>query len=86
MKAKTKILYFYAPWDNNAYDKLKDFKEEVKRFHVAYDIIDVESESGVQMSIQHSVRNVPTIVYTRKGKEVARDKGNEAYLRIEQFL
>ena len=79
---KTKVLYFYAPWDNNAYEKVREFKEEMKNLRVPYEIIDVETPEGVNASIKYTVRNVPTIIYTRSGKVVARDKGNDAYKRI----
>lgn len=79
---KTKVNYFFASWDNNAYEKLDKFYNEVKNLKVPYEVIDVETQDGVQKSIKYGVRNVPTIVYTVKGKEVDRDKGNTAYQRM----
>ena len=80
---KTKVLYFYAMWDNNAFEKLNKFYDEVKRLKVPFEVVDVETEEGVQKSIRYGVRNVPTILYTQKGKEIDRDKGNTAYERIQ---
>lgn len=80
---KTKTVFFYAMWDSNAKEKLDNFYAEVKRLKVPFDVVDVETPEGVKLSIKHEVRNVPTILYLRNGKEVDRDKGNEAYTRIQ---
>lgn len=83
---KTKVLYFYAPWDNNAYEKVREFKEEVKNLRVSYEIIDVETPDGVDRSIKYGVRNVPTIIYKQNRRVVARDNGNEAHKRVKYHV
>ena len=82
---KTKVLYFYAMWDNNATEKLNNFYKAGKALKVPFDVIDVETPEGVKASIKYEVRNVPTILYVNlhNGKEIDRDKGNEAYTRIQ---
>ena len=80
---KTKVLYFYAMWDNHATEKLNNFYKEVKALRVPFDVIDVETPEGVKASIKYGVRNVPTILYVQGNREIGRDKGNEAYTRIQ---
>lgn len=82
---KTKVLYFYAMWDNHATEKLNNFYKAVKALKVPFDVIDVETPEGVKASIKYEVRNVPTILYVnpKNGKEIDRDKGNTAYERIQ---
>lgn len=83
---KTKVLYFYAMWDNNAFEKLNKFYDEVKRLKVPYIAIDVETDEGVGKSIKYGVRNVPTIIYIQGKREVDRDNGNTAYERIQYHV
>ena len=80
---KTKDLYFYAMWYNHATEKLNNFYKAVKALRVPFDVIDVETPDGVNASIKYGVRNVPTILYVQGNKEIDRDKGNEAYTRIQ---
>ena len=80
---KTKVLYFYAMWDNPATEKLNNFYKTVKALRVTFDVIDVETPDGVNASIKYGVRNVPTILYVQGNREIDRDKGNEAYTRIQ---
>lgn len=80
---KTKVLYFYAMWDNHATEKLNNFYKTIKALRVSFDVIDVETPDGVNASIKYGVRNVPTILYVQGNREIDRDKGNEAYTRIQ---
>lgn len=83
---KTKVLYFYAMWDNHAMSKLDNFCEEVKRLKAPFRVIDVETPDGVALSIKHGVRSVPVAVYINNKKEVSRDKGNDLHTRIKYHL
>ena len=80
---KTKVMYFHAEQDKDSYTKLDNFYKTVKKLQVPFEVVDVETPEGVQKSIKYGVRNVPTILYTQGGKEIDRDKGNEAYTRIQ---
>lgn len=62
------------------------FYDEVKRLGVKYEVIDVESDEGVELSIKYTVRNVPTLVFVKNGQEIGRETGSTAYLKIKDYL
>ena len=85
-ESKLKVLFFTAPWCVSC-SKLKDkFYETVKGLGVKYEVIDVESDEGVELSIKYTVRNVPTLVFVKNGQEIGRETGSTAYLKIKDYL
>lgn len=61
------------------------FYDACKEHGVTFEIVDVEDEEGVARSIKYGIRNVPTLVFMRNGKEVGRAKGNESYKFIKNY-
>lgn len=87
MGSKTKVLFFGSEEWCHSCRKMKPlFYDEVKRLGVKYEVIDVESDEGVELSIKYTVRNVPTLVFVKNGQEIGRETGSTAYLKIKDYL
>lgn len=86
-KSKLKVLFFGSEEWCISCKKMKPlFYEEVKKLGVKYDVIDVESDEGVDLSVEYTVRNVPTLVFLKNGKEIGRETGSSSYLKIKDYL
>lgn len=85
MEKKVKVLAFFANWCRGCDAMRNDFYAEARRTGISYDVIDVDSEEGALQSIKYEVKNVPTLVFIKKGKVIGRSKGNQSYLDIERF-
>lgn len=82
---KTKAVLYVAPWCGGCVKMKPEFYKECKANGVDFEIVDVETPEGVKRSIKNSVRNVPTIIFVRNGREVGREKGNTSYLKIADY-
>lgn len=82
-----KVLFFEAESFCSACRAMKPFFiQECEKLNVPYEIIDVESEKGIEMSLFYKIRNVPTlIILNDKDMELGRETGNQAYLRIKNY-
>lgn len=86
MSNKTKCYFFTAPWCVSC-TKMKDkFYDTVKELGIKYEVIDVESDEGVELSTKYTVRNVPTLVFIKNGQEIGRETGSSSYLKIKDYL
>lgn len=85
-KKDLKAVLFSAPWCNGCTKMKPKFYDKCKELGVQFEIVDVEEPDGVSRSIKNNVRNVPTIVFMKNGREVGRAKGNDSYLNIEQYV
>lgn len=66
------------------FDKVAD---RFRRSRFKFQYVDVESEEGVEMSVLHTVRNVPTILFlNKKGKEMERLCGTQSYEMLVETL
>lgn len=84
---KLKALLFSAPWCRSC-DVMKPlFKQECEKLNVEYEIIDVESDKGVDLSVEHKVRNIPTLIFLDEdNKVIGRASGSNAYKEIEKYI
>ena len=62
------------------------FYDKCREVGMPFEVVDVEDEDGVIRSIKYGVRNVPTLVFMRGGKEIGRAKGNESYKAIDRYV
>jgi thioredoxin-related protein len=63
------------------------FKQECEKLNVEYEIIDVESDKGVDLSVEHKVRNIPTLIFLDDdNKVIGRASGSNAYKEIEKYI
>lgn len=83
--AKTKVVFYSAPWCNGCAKMKQKFYDACKEYNVAFEIVDVEDDGGVSRSVKHGIRNVPTLVFMKNGREVGRAKGNESYKFIKNY-
>lgn len=83
---KTKAILYFAPWCAGCVKMKPEFYKACKDLGVEFEVVDVETPDGVSRSIKNSVRNVPTIVLVRNGREVGREKGNKAYENIINYV
>ena len=66
-------------------------KDGTKIYHLPfdqqYDRIDVESDKGVDLSVEHKVRNIPTLIFLDDdNKVIGRASGSNAYKEIEKYI
>lgn len=88
MKQKvTKVVFLHAEWDRINETKKRNFYSEIRKFNIPFEVLDVEEVDGLNLSIKHSVRNVPAILFFDKHRKlIAVEKGNEAYRKIQYYL
>jgi thioredoxin 1 len=87
MSNKVKVYLFSAKEWCAGCRKLEPlFYDEVKKLGVKYEVVDVESDEGVELSIKYTVRNVPTLVFVKNGQEIGRETGSQAHLKIKNYL
>lgn len=86
MKKGLKVIFYAAPWCDGCVRMKPKFYAECKNLGVDYEVVDVESEDGVARSIKHGVRDVPFLVFMKNGKEIGREKGNDAYQFIVNYV
>lgn len=84
--SKLKVVFYCAPWCNGCTRMKPKFYETCKELGVNYEIVDVEEPDGVARSIKYNIRNVPTIVFMKNGREVGRAKGNNAYEQVKDYI
>lgn len=85
MKRNLKALFFYAYWDGS-YNERNEFVDECKALGVPFDIIDVETEEGFKLSEKHNIKMCPRVVFLKNGKEIGRENGKSAYMKIENYI
>lgn len=86
MKKKgLKAIYFQAYWDG-CFEERDFFADYCKENKIPFEFIDAESENGVKMSIMHTVRDCPTILFFQNGKEIARYRGKDFVKNGADFI
>lgn len=85
-KNKIKALFFWAAWDSNISEKIRNFRTECDEFNIPNALIDVETENGVNASVMYGVRNVPAIVILKDGRCVGVERGNHAYENLHKYV
>lgn len=83
---RLKVLMFTADWCSSCVKLKQNFYDEVKKLGVKYEVVDVESDLGVELSTKYTVRNVPTLLFMRNGEVVGRETGSSSYLKIKDYL
>ena len=86
MKKGLKVIFYAAPWCDGCVKMKHKFYAECKNLGVDYEVVDVESEDGVARSIKYGIRDVPVLVFMKNGKEVGREKGNDSYQFIVNYV
>lgn len=83
-----KVLYFgNDDWCSSCRSMKPLFKQECEKLNVEYEIIDVESDKGVDLSVEHKVRNIPTLIFLdNDNKVIGRASGSNAYKEIENYI
>lgn len=82
---KNKVLFFSASWCSGCVDMMQKFYDEVRKYDIKYDVIDVDTPEGADLSCQYEVRNVPTLVFLKNKKVIGVEKGNQSYLKIKDY-
>lgn len=76
------VLFFHADWDhcsNKMMPVFNDVRREIENGYYKFKDIDVETEKGVQASIDYQVRTVPTVLIVKRKRVIARIKGKFNY-------
>lgn len=82
-----KVLLFSAPWCHSCGVMKPLFEEECKKLNAEYEIVDVESDDGVELSTEYKVRNIPTLIFLDNDNNViGRASGSSAYKEIEKYI
>ena len=86
-KNNVKAVLLVAPWCDSSYKIKPLFCETCRTLGMKFEVLDVEERDGLILSIKHTVRNVPTILFLdSKGNERGRAKGGNAYLEVVNFV
>ena len=81
------INYYSAEWCSSCKAMMPLFEQECEKLHVEYEIIDVESDRGVDLSIEYKVRNIPTLIFLdNENNVIGRASGSQAYKEIVKYL
>lgn len=83
---KVHLMLFWAGWCSGCTEMKPRFYDEAKKYGIKYDLIDVEEDNGVNLSIKYGVRNVPTILVFKGNKLIGRECGNSSYQRINKYV
>lgn len=83
---KVHLMLFWAGWCSGCTAMKPLFYDEAKKYGIKYDLIDVEEDNGVNLSIKFGVRNVPTILVFKGNKLIGRECGNSSYQRIKNYV
>lgn len=84
---EVKCIYLYADWDRGHTKKNNEFYEEVKKFpEVRYEVLNVEEEDGLNLSIKHQIRNVPALLVFVNGRLKGIEKGNHCHELIANYI
>ena len=83
---KVHLMLFWAGWCSGCTAMKPLFYDEAKKYGIKYDLIDVEEDNGVNLSIKYGVRNVPTILVFKGNKLIGRECGNSSYQRINKYV
>ena len=83
---KVHLMLFWADWCSGCTEMKPLFYDEAKKYGIKYDLIDVEEDNGVNLSIKFGVRNVPTILVFKGNKLIGRECGNSSYQRIKNYV
>ena len=82
----TKVLFFYSNiWCSGCTNMRPLFFDEVHKYNMRYELIDVDTEEGAELSCKYGIRNVPSLVFTRFDKVISVVKGNDAYKKIKKY-
>lgn len=81
------INYYSAEWCSSCKAMMPLFEQECEKLNVEYEIIDVESDRGVDLSIEYKVRNIPTLIFLdNENNVIGRASGSQAYKEIVKYL
>lgn len=83
---KVHLMLFWAGWCSGCTVMKPLFYDEAKKYGIKYDLIDVEEDNGVNLSIKYGVRNVPTILVFKGNNLIGRECGNSSYQRIKNYV
>ena len=82
----TKVLFFYSNiWCSGCTNMRPLFFDEVRKHNMKYEMIDVDTQEGAELSCKYGVRNVPTLVFERFNQVIGVAKGNESYKKIKRY-
>lgn len=85
-KNKFKAILLSANFCKGCQSMKPYFVEECKNLGVRFEVLDVEEDDGLNLSIKHKVRNVPTILFFKGGELVGRETGNTSYDKIKDYI
>lgn len=82
-----RVLKFEAEWCVSCVNMHPAFLRECEKLNVEYEIVDVESDRGVDLSTEYKVRNIPTLIFLDDdNKVIGRASGSNAYTEIKNYL
>lgn len=85
-KKNFKVILLSAQWCRGCLAMKPYFVQTCKELGVRFEVLDVEEEDGLNLSIKHKVRNVPTILFFKDGELIGRETGNTSYEKIKDYI
>ena len=69
------VVDFWAPWCGPCKMMGPNFSAAAAELEPDYRLLKVNTENAQQISAQHSIRSIPTMIIFKAGKEIARASG-----------
>ncbi len=82
-----KIYFFTAPWCSACKALKPNFIKWAEDNNVSYELIDVESDSSIELVEKNKIRNLPTLVFVdAEDNVIGRETGNVQVNILEKYL
>lgn len=85
---KSKVLFFTAIWCSSCRSMkplMESLKEEMSEY-ADIETIDVEEDYGVDLSLEYTIRNVPTILIMKGNEVKERLSGTQSREKLRQTI
>ena len=80
---KPAIIYFYTDWSAACKKTTPNFKSLQKQFNGKINFYKVNSDDYPNISVKMGIREVPVIVFARKGRSIKKVSGKFSLLKIQ---
>ena len=85
MKNNYSLIFFFSYWDCATKTRSR-FVDRCKELGIKYELVDVETEEGLEIASRYNIKMCPRIVLLSNHKYVATFNGRNSMSKIEAIL